>query len=407
VSKSDRARYARANHIFFRHVGKETKDVYFRVNPQAIRVQQQSKGSVVDTLGGYFREILYSDDPERNGLMLPDLTIECDTGAGYRKELQKLEWIWRNHGTPKEDGSPADTYFMDMADEDTLWFDGASPSSPWTDGGIGSGLPQGTDPTAPTNPALTQAQLQKAVDLKRQYKSSIAKTLKGSRFVPRCYRVEILSFAWDESVQDPYRIRFNFRCKILKDEFWPVDQPPAEGTETQSIDDWTDGGVNPAKAITSKASMVEEALKKSTDFPLNIAAAIATVQNTVNIINSVQATVDAAFNGNINALLSPILWQLTNASGIGDLQMLNNAANQGWSIYDASLGKRLYWRSEFSGVQVTQSITQQLQALYPILPTLPRSPAVRTGVQVGSWSPAAVDGLSAAVQTLSILGVKI
>jgi hypothetical protein len=31
----------------------------------------------------------------------------------------------------------------------------------------------------------------------------------------------------------------------------------------------------------------------------------------------------------------------------------------------------------------------------------------QTGVQVGPWSPAAVDGLSAAVQTLSILGVKI
>jgi hypothetical protein len=397
MNKSDRARYARANHIFFRHVGKETKDVYFRVNPQAIRVQQQNKGSVVDTLGGYFREILYSEDPQRNGLMLPDLTIECDTGAGYRQELQKLEWIWRNHGVPKEDGSPADTYFMDMTDEDTLWFDGAAPANPWTEGGIGAGLPQGTDPIPPTNPGLTQQQLQKAVDLKRQYKSSIAKTLKGSRFVPRCYRIEILSFAWDESVQDPYRIRFNFRCKILKDEFWQVDQPLAEGTEVQPLEDWTDGSVaTPKLAAVDKAKMVEESLKKSTDFPLNPAAQVALIRTTLGLLP-----------GNVGAIVTPLINTVMDSVGLGQTQMLANAMEQGWSAYDPELGQRLYWRSEFSGVQVTQNMTEQLKNVYPALPASVQAVLSQTGVQVGPWSPAAVDGLSAAVQTLSILGVRI
>jgi len=126
MSIANRARWARPNHIFLRHVGVKTKDIYFRVNPQAIRVQQGGKSSVVDTLGGYFREVMYSEDPQYRGLMLADLTLECETGAGYRRELKRLEWVWRNHGALKEDGSPADTYLMDMCDEDSLYFDGAT-----------------------------------------------------------------------------------------------------------------------------------------------------------------------------------------------------------------------------------------------------------------------------------------
>ena len=391
----DRARYARPNHIFFRHIGKETKDVYFRVNPQAIRVQQSAKGSVVDTLGGYFREVFYAEDPQHHGLMLPDLTIECDTGAGYRQELQKLEWIWRNHGAAKDDGTPADTYFMDMVDEDTLWFDGAVPSSPWTDGGIGGRLPQGTDPTPPAGPGLTQAQIQKAVDLKRQYKSSIAKTLKGSRFVPRCFKIALLGFAYDESVQDLYRIRFNFRCKILRDEFWEIDQPLDEATEVAAIEDWTDGGVS-NKPFVSKSAMVQEALKKSTDFPLNLAAQIAIIQNTLGLLPA-----------NTSAIVDQIINQVIAATGIGQTEMLKTAIGNGWSAYDPKLGQRLYWRSEFSGVQVTQDITQALQNVYPALPASVQAATGQLGIQVGPWSPAAVTGLSTAVQALSILGVKI
>lgn len=391
----DRARYARPNHIFFRHIGRETKDVYFRVNPQAIRVQQSAKGSVVDTLGGYFREVFYSEDPQRHGLMLPDLTIECETGAGYRQELQKLEWIWRNHGVAKEDGTPADTFFMDMTDEDTLWFDGGVPSSPWTDGGPGGSLPQGTDPTPPPSPGLTQAQLQKAVNLKRQYKSSVAKTLKGSRFVPRCFKIALLGFAYDESVQDPYRIRFNFRCKILRDEFWEIDQPLEEGTTVTAIEDWTDGGVS-GKLPISKAALAEEALKKSTDFPLNPAAQVAIIKATLGLLPA-----------NAGAIVDPIINQVIAATGIGQTEMLGNAIDNGWSAYDPELGQRLYWRSEFSGVQVTQDITQALQNVYPALPPSVQAVTGQLGIQVGPWSPAAVTGLSTAVQTLSILGVKI
>jgi hypothetical protein len=47
----------------------------------------------------------------------------------------------------------------------------------------------------------------------------------------KAFLVEILNFAWDETVQDPYRIRFTFRCKILRDFTWngSQDNPPAAG----------------------------------------------------------------------------------------------------------------------------------------------------------------------------------
>jgi hypothetical protein len=158
------SRKIRSEYVYFRHEGAETREVFFRINPLAIRFQQANKGSVVDTLGGYFREVFYSQDRQYNGLLLPDLVIEAETGIAYRQELKTMDWIWRHHGQPKADGSPADTYFYDL---------------------IQVGPFQSIE-----------------------------------RDQVKAFLVEILNFAWDETVQDPYRIRFTFRCKILRDFTW-------------------------------------------------------------------------------------------------------------------------------------------------------------------------------------------
>lgn len=160
----DVARTARSEYVYFRHEGAVDRDVFFRINPTSIRFQQAHKGAVTETLGGYYRDVFVSEDPQYSGLLLPDLIIEGETGIGYRRELKEIDWIWRNHGQLKPDGSPADTYFFDLI------------------------------------------QVGPFQDIERDQ--------------VRCYLIEILNFGWDESVSDPFRIRFTFRCKILRDFNW-------------------------------------------------------------------------------------------------------------------------------------------------------------------------------------------
>lgn len=153
--------------MFFRHEGAIDTDVYFRINPTAIRFRQGNKGSVNDTMGGYWREVMSCPDPQYQGLLLPDLTIEGDTGIAHRRELKAIDWIWRHHGDKKADGSPADTYYFDFIENGPF--------------------------------------------------QSVA------RDCPRAYLIEILNFAWDDTVDDTYRVRFVFQCKILRDLFWEVE----------------------------------------------------------------------------------------------------------------------------------------------------------------------------------------
>lgn len=394
MSQQQRARWARPNHIFFRHVGASTKDIYFRVNPQAIRVQQGGKSSVVDTLGGYFREVMYSEDPQHNGLMLPDLTIECETGAGYRKELQRLEWVFRNHGTPKSDGTPADTYFMDMADEDTLWFDGATGIDAAKDKAYGGKLPQGTTLATPPPVGVTQDMLKRITVLKKQYKTTAAKTMGGSRFTPRAFKLALLNFSWDESVQDPYRIRFNFRCKILRDLFWVVDGKNFRDGDTGGpvidLGELGDGGVISQAAI-AKAPLGDKGFVKTADFPLNPGAAVAMLSRTLQFLP-----------GNIGGQVQPILNTVLQATGLGQNQTYNTIQSQGGSVYDPKNSQRLYWRGEFSGgpqvAQTQQSITTLLQAL----PESIKAPLTQTQIQIGGWQPANVDLLSQLVSALSL-----
>ncbi len=374
---SGRARWARPNHIFIRHEGATRRDVYFRVNPQAIRVQQGNKGSVVDTLGGYFRDVMHSEDPQHNGLLLPDLTIECDTGAGYRAELQKLEWIWRNHGVPKDDGSPADTYLMDMADEDTIFGDGPTTTLP----------SQGTEVNIPTRPGVEQtAYLSRIVKLPKNMKTPAAKTMGGSRFVPRCFKIEILNFSWDETVQDPYRIRFNMRCKILRDMFWEVDKGGI------NVGPLTDLGAIPTGGTKvpgfNKANIIDQTFKRTSDFPLNPAGQVAMINRTLGFLP-----------GGIGSQVQPILDQVLQATGLGQNQVMTTVQNQGQSVFDPAYGQRIYWRSEFSGHPQLDQVNDQIDLVLQLLPTSIREP-VATAINATGWQPPSIPQLSSIVDLI-------
>lgn len=161
------ARRERSQSVFLRHDGQIRKDVYFRINPTAIRFQQQAKANVQETLGGYYREVIQAADRQVNGLMLPDFTIESTTGIAYRNELKTIDWIWRHASDRKKDGSPADTYFFDN---------------------IADGPFQGIQ-----------------------------------RSAKRAYLIHIQNFAWDDSVGSFQEIKFSMRCKVLRDLFWGLE----------------------------------------------------------------------------------------------------------------------------------------------------------------------------------------
>lgn len=164
------ARSIRSTTCFFRHEGAERRDVFLRIKPTALRFSQAKKGATVDTLGGYFREVLRSADPERNGLLLPELTIEATTGVAYRAELRTIQWIWRNSSAvdPKTN-KPADVYFFDT----------------------------------------TQTPDYSGVKRSGQYG----------------FLIDIQNFAFDDSVNKRNEIPFTLRCKVLKDLFFKVEAP--------------------------------------------------------------------------------------------------------------------------------------------------------------------------------------
>lgn len=166
------ARSGRSSTVFFRlESGKERRDVYLRINPTAIRFQQGKKGGTVDTLGGFFREVLRSTNPQHSGLTLAELTIEGRTGIAYRKELDNLIWIWhKSVEISKETNKPADCYFFDC-----------------------------------TKTPVFQ------------------KIVRASDYG---YLIEIENFAYDDSANKQGEITFTFRCKILKDLFWNKVMPP-------------------------------------------------------------------------------------------------------------------------------------------------------------------------------------
>jgi hypothetical protein len=166
-------RFGKSTSVFFRHEGDERRDVFLRINPSAIRFSQSAKGSVSNTLGGYFREVLFSDDEQYNGMQLGGLTIEGTTGVAYRRELKEIDWIWRHHGDRKEDGSPADTYFFDL------------------------------DEVGESRGVLRDA--------------------------PRAFLIAIQQFAWDDSAQTPFEIRFTLRTQVLRDMYWALEGEPSGG----------------------------------------------------------------------------------------------------------------------------------------------------------------------------------
>lgn len=376
----------RSKTIFLRHHGAIRKDVYFRVNPQALRVQQGNKGSVVDTLGGYFREIMYADDPQHSGLLLPDLTIECETGAGYRKELQKLEWVWRHHGDPKGDGSPADTYLMDFADEDTEFFDGAKSPLGGAMGALG-GMSMAAGPYrqkgSPKNLSALQGKIPPQARMHEQafaLPGAIAKTMKSgmgqsegdSRFTPRVFKIEILNFAWDETVQDPYRIRFNFRCKVLRDMLWRVEERGASGKTMFSLGDvgsvlggklgdggggWGMGGGGDRLPAAKT--------------PLNVAAQVATIQ---------QTNTQFGLPASISTQVEPILNRVLGLSGLGQNRVAQKALE---------LGRSAFGMTQPTYPSGTEGDRRDLNALLTdLIRDLPEILGVQGGttIQVGEWT---------------------
>lgn len=160
----------------------------------AIRVQQGSKSSVVDTLGGYFRDVMYSEDPQYNGLLLPDVTLEGTTGAAYRAELEQIRWIFQHSGDRKPDNSPADTYFFELS------------------------------------------QLGAYQDVVRASSSAIG------------WLIHIQNFGYDDTVSNAFEIKFSFRCKLLRDVYGGLPpQPPVDFYSLPDVSTFT--GVDPNTAL--------------------------------------------------------------------------------------------------------------------------------------------------------------
>lgn len=263
-------RQGRVQDVYFRHEGKTDVDLYWRIRPQAIRFQQANKGSVTDTLGGYFREVLYSEEEQFNGLLLPDLTIEGETGVAYRKELNTINWIWQHHADLKEDNTPADTWFYDLSD----YYSGNS------GGGIASAIQAGIDgielfDSFSVQDALDVAQAVQGINFSNPLSMFQSGDLSGldpyldtynaitnilnerdsiiplgrqkvQTHAPRAYKIEIMSFSWDDSVSDPMRIRFAFRCKILQDLYWTVNAYQTPDEKLKSINDFSNPVFNDA-----------------------------------------------------------------------------------------------------------------------------------------------------------------
>lgn len=171
------ARKNRSETVFFRYDSGETKkDIYWRINPIAVRWQQSGKSAVSETLGGYFRDVFYSKDQQYSGFNLPDFTLEGTTGIAYRKELKTMDWVWRHSCDRKKDKSPVDIYFFDNIND-------------------------------------------------RPFQEV-------QRSQSRAYLIHIQNFAWDDTVQTFQEIKFSIRCKILRDLFWEL-----EGEDNPGIAD--------------------------------------------------------------------------------------------------------------------------------------------------------------------------
>ncbi len=174
-------RKTRSQTVFFRHETDERRDVYLRINPSAVRFQQGAKVTVTDTLGGYFIDRLYAEDPQYSGLSLPELTIEATTGIAYKQELKTIDWIFRHQSDRKSDRSPADLYFFNF--------------------------------------------------------STVGEYMGIQRDVQQAWLITILNFAWDDSIQSFSEIKFNLRCKVLRDLFWGLDDEPTGLNSLPTLDE--------------------------------------------------------------------------------------------------------------------------------------------------------------------------
>jgi hypothetical protein len=207
------SRKGRSKTVFFRYEGASRVDVYFRINPTAIRFQQEQKASLTATAGGYYYETFFCKDPQYNGLQLGDLTIEGETGIAHRKELKQIDWIWRHHGDRKPDNSPADIYFFDFTENGSFQ------------------------------------------DIERD--------------APRAYLIAITNFGWDDTAEDPYRIRFVFRAKVLRDLFWEL-SAAAPGSPSAKKQGALQNAITSAKyptSVTGAAGVVsiEDVLSSRSD----------------------------------------------------------------------------------------------------------------------------------------------
>ena len=164
------ARTTRSDTAFLRWDGDDRKDIFFRIAPNAIRLQQGRKASVTETLGGYYTDTLYAADAQYRGLLLPDLTIEGTTGVGYRKELEEVEWVWRHASDTRNDDSPVDVYLF----------------------------------------LLSRMGPYQGVERDRDF----------------AWLIFLQNFAWDDSASTFGEIKFSLRAKVLRDLFWETEGLP-------------------------------------------------------------------------------------------------------------------------------------------------------------------------------------
>lgn len=378
----------RSTTIFIKHHGAVQKSVYFRVNPQALRVQQGNKGSVVDTLGGYFREVLYSKDPQHNGLMLPDLTIECDTGAGYREELKKFEWIWRHHGDRKADGTPADTFLMDFADDTVGWQDGAVAAGGMprmgghVHGAKGNDLAPPIGDIGRTHGAAYTLKGLLSGQARGTMQEALIRNNRGSRFLPRVFKIEILNFAWDETVQDPFRIRFNFRCKILRDMLWKVEPQERTGRTmfalAQSTGDWQNGQVAPfGDAATGGGSMAGVG---SQEYPLNLPAHASATRGTLNSLSGAVPQLTQPADDSLGAVLGQ--------AGLGQNRVADKIFDLGRSVF--SVNQPIYPQGDPQGLgNVNTTLSDIIRNLPQIVTSGPQ-----TILQSPGWIAPQIPSLS-------------
>jgi hypothetical protein len=179
------------------------------------------------------------------------------------------------------------------------------------------------------------------------------------------------------------------RCKILKDMFWQVDQGWGGAGTLFDLGAIPTGGLKTPGF--NKADIIDQAFKRTSDFPLNPAGQVAMISRTLGFLP-----------GNIGGRVQPILDQVLQATGLGQNQVMTTVQNQGQSVFNPIYGQRIYWRSEFSGKPQLAQVNTQIDSVLRFLPTSIREP-VATVLNATGWQPPQIPQISPIVNLIGSL----